>query len=143
MAKRNATAKWEGGLQDGGGTVALGTGSLEAPFSFSSRFEDGAGTNPDELMAASLAACFTMQLSGVLGNAGHSPESLETEANVILRQSDEGLAITRIDLVLRGSVPGIDQEEFATRAQEAKELCAVSNALAAVDEITLDARIET
>jgi len=143
MAKRNATAKWEGGLQDGGGTVALGTGVLEAPFSFSSRFEDGAGTNPDELMAASLAACFTMQLSGVLGNSGHSPKSLETEANVTLRQSDEGLAITRIDLVLRGSVPQIDQEEFAARAEEAKELCAVSNALAAVDEITLDARLET
>ena len=143
MAKRNATAKWEGGLQDGGGTVALGTGVLEAPFSFSSRFEDGAGTNPDELMAASLAACFTMQLSGVLGNSGHSPKSLETEANVTLRQSDEGLAITRIDLVLRGNVPQIDQEEFATRAEEAKELCAVSNALAAVDEITLDARLET
>jgi osmotically inducible protein OsmC len=142
MAKRNATAKWQGGLQEGGGTVSLGTGVLEAPFSFSSRFEDGAGTNPDELMAASLAACFTMQLSGVLGNAGHSPESLETEANVTLRQSDDGLAITRIDLALRGSVPGIDQEEFTARAQEAKDLCAVSNALAAVDEITLDAKLE-
>jgi osmotically inducible protein OsmC len=142
MAKRNATAKWQGGLQEGGGTVSLGTGVLEAPFSFSSRFEDGAGTNPDELMAASLAACFTMQLSGVLGNAGHSPESLETETNVTLRQSDDGLAITRIDLALRGSVPGIDQDEFAARAREAKDLCAVSNALAAVDEITLDAKLE-
>jgi len=142
MAKRNATAKWDGGLQEGGGTVSLGTGVLEAPFSFSSRFEDGAGTNPDELMAASLAACFTMQLSGVLDNAGHTPESLETEANVTLRQDDDGLAITKIDLTLRGSVPGIDQAEFATRAQEAKALCAVSNALAAVDEITLDATLE-
>jgi osmotically inducible protein OsmC len=142
MAKRNATATWEGSLQEGGGSVSLGTGILTAPFSFSSRFEEGAGTNPDELMAASLAGCFTMQLAGVLGNAGHTPESLATDANVTLRQSDEGLAIPRIDLTLRGRVPGIDQDRFAELAAEAKALCAVANALAAVDEITLDAQLE-
>jgi osmotically inducible protein OsmC len=142
MATRTATANWHGTLNEGGGTIALGTGILTAPFSFKSRFEDGEGTNPDELMAASLAGCFTMQLSGVLGQAGHTAESLETEANVHLRQSDAGLAITKIDLTLRGRVPGLDQEEFAGYAATAKDACAVSNALAGVDEITLDAQLE-
>jgi osmotically inducible protein OsmC len=143
MAKRTATAKWQGSLQEGGGTVALGTGVLEAPFSFKSRFEDGDGTNPDELLAASLAGCYTMQLSGVLGNAGHQPESLETDAEVHLSQSDAGLAIPQIDLTVRGRVPGIDQDEFAQQAATAKAACAVSKALAGVGEITLNAQLES
>jgi lipoyl-dependent peroxiredoxin len=142
MAKRNATAKWNGTLQEGGGTIALGTGELEAPFSFQSRFEDGDGTNPDELLAASLAGCYTMQLSGVLGNADSPPESLQTEANVTLRQSDAGLEISQIDLTVRGRVPGIDQGRFAEHAATAKAACAVSKALAGVGEITLDAQLE-
>jgi lipoyl-dependent peroxiredoxin len=142
MAKRNATAKWAGSLKEGGGTVALGTGALTAPFSFESRFEEGEGTNPDELMAASLAGCYTMQLSGVLGEAGLEPESLETDAEVQLHQGDDGLSISRIDLVLRGRVPGIDQAQFSEHAQTAKELCAVHKALAGVGEITLDASLE-
>jgi osmotically inducible protein OsmC len=142
MAKRNATAKWLGTLNEGGGTVALGTGALEAPFSFTSRFEEGDGTNPDELLAASLAGCYTMQLSGVLGQADSPPDSLETEANVTLRQSDAGLEIPKIDLTVRGRVPGIDQDAFVRHAQEAKAACAVSKALAGVGEIALDAQLE-
>lgn len=141
MAVRTATAKWEGSLKEGAGRVALGTGALETAYSFASRFENGEGTNPDELVAASLAACFTMQLSGVLGEAGHEPEALETEAEVHLRQ-DEGLKLARIDLRLRGRVPGLDQDGFAEHARKAKELCAISNALAGVGEITLDAQLE-
>jgi lipoyl-dependent peroxiredoxin len=143
MATRTAKANWNGSLREGGGTVALGTGALEAPFSFQSRFEDGSGTNPDELMAASLAGCYTMQLSGVLGEEGHEPEALETDAEVHLRQGDDGLAISRIDLRVRGRVPGIDQGQFAQHAQTAKELCAVHKALAGVGEITLDAALES
>ena len=142
MAKRTATAKWEGSLNEGGGTVALGTGAFEGPFSFESRFEEGDGTNPDELMAASLAGCYTMQLSGVLGSAGHTPESLATDAEVHLRQGDEGLSISQIDLRVRGRVPGIGQDEFAEHAASAKAACAVSKALAGVGEITLDAQLE-
>jgi osmotically inducible protein OsmC len=142
MAQRTATAKWEGSLQEGGGRVALGTGAFEGPFSFRSRFEDGDGTNPDELMAASLAGCYTMQLSGVLGAAGHEPEALETDAEVHLRQGDEGLSISQIDLRVRGRVPGIDQDEFTEHASTAKAACAVSKALAGVGEITLDAQLE-
>ena len=142
MAKRNATAKWQGGLPEGGGTVALGTGALEAPITAASRFEEGEGTNPDQLLAGALAGCFTMALSFVLGEAGTPPDSLETEADVTLRQSDEGITITRIDMTVRGRVPGIDQERFAEHANAAKAGCAVSRALGAVDEITLDAQLE-
>jgi lipoyl-dependent peroxiredoxin len=142
MATRTAKANWNGSLREGGGTVALGTGALEAPFSFQSRFEEGSGTNPDELLAASLAGCYAMQLSGVLGEAGHEPETLEADAEVHLNQGDDGLSISRIDLAVRGRVPGIDQAGFAQNAQTAKDLCAVHRALAGVGEITLDARLE-
>jgi osmotically inducible protein OsmC len=142
MTNRSATAKWQGALKEGGGTVALGTGALEAPISFSSRFEEGEGTNPDQLLAGALAGCFTMALSHVLGEAGNPPDSLESKADVTLRQSDEGLAITRIDLAVHGSVPGIDQDQFSEHARTAKAGCAVSRALGAVDEVTLDATLD-
>jgi len=143
MAKRNATATWQGSLQEGGGTVALGTGAIEAPISAASRFEDGEGTNPDQLLAGALAGCFTMAFSFVLSEAGTPPDSLETEADVTLRQADDGLTITRIDVTVRGRVPGIDQERFAEHANVAKSGCAVSKALGAVDEITLDAQLDS
>jgi lipoyl-dependent peroxiredoxin len=142
MTNRSATARWQGSLKEGGGSVALGTGAIEAPISFSSRFEEGEGTNPDQLLASALAGCFTMALSNVLSEAGNPADSLETQADVTLRQSDEGLAITRIDLKLRGSVPGIDQDQFAEHAAAAKAGCAVSKALGAVDEVTLAATLE-
>lgn len=142
MTKRNATAKWQGSLQEGGGTVALGAGAIEAPISAASRFEEGEGTNPDQLLAGALAGCFTMALSFVLSEAGIPPDSLETEADVTLRQGDDGLTITRIDMTVRGRVPGIDQAQFTEHANAAKSGCAVSKALGAVDEITLDAQLE-
>jgi osmotically inducible protein OsmC len=142
MTDRSATARWQGSLKEGGGSVALGSGAIEAPISFASRFEEGEGTNPDQLVAGGLAGCFTMALSHILSEAGTPPESLETRADVTLRQSDEGLAITRIDVTVRGAVPGIDRAQFAEHAASAKAGCAVSKALGAVDEITLDAELE-
>jgi osmotically inducible protein OsmC len=142
MTKRNATASWQGSLNDGGGSVALGDGVLEAPISRASRFEEGDGTNPDQLLAGALAGCFTMAFAFILSEADTPPDSLETKADVTLRQGDDGLTITRIDMTVRGRVPGIDQDRFAEHANVAKGGCAVSKALGAVDEITLDAQLD-
>ncbi|MDQ3572933.1 MAG: OsmC family protein [Actinomycetota bacterium] len=142
MAQRSSTAHWDGSLKEGGGTVALGSGAWEGPYTFKSRFEEGDGTNPEELIAAAHAGCYSMFLSGALGEAGHEPESIDTEARVHLRVSDAGPEIHRIDLVTRGRVPGIDAEEFSKQAQASKEKCPVSKALAAVSEITIDAQLE-
>jgi lipoyl-dependent peroxiredoxin len=142
VATRRATAKWQGTLNEGSGTLAVGSGALDAPYSFQSRFEDGAGTNPDELIGAAHAGCFTMALSGILGEAGHDPESLETNASVHLRMEDVGPTIARIDLEVHGLVPGIDQARFEEHARAAKEGCAVSRALAGVREINLNAQLD-
>jgi osmotically inducible protein OsmC len=142
MAKRNASVNWQGSLKDGSGTVGLGTGAIEAPITWASRFEEGEGTNPDQLLAGALAGCFTMALAFILGEAGTPPESLETKADVTLRQGDDGLSITRIDVTVRGRVPGIDQDRFVEHANGAKSGCAVSKALGAVEEMTLDAQLE-
>jgi osmotically inducible protein OsmC len=140
MPKRKAQARWEGSLQDGRGTMRMATGAYEGPYSFQSRFEEGDGTNPEELIAAAHAGCFSMALSGELGRAGHEPESIETEATVHLDKQEQGFAITRIALATRGRVPGIDQEEFERQAKIAKENCPVSQALAV--EISLEAALE-
>ena len=140
MPTRNAEAKWEGSLQDGGGTMFLDSGAFEGPYSWSSRMEEGTGTNPEELIGAAHAGCFSMQLSGVLGKGGHQPESVETSAKVQFEQQGEGWAITRVDLSTRGRVPGIDQSAFEEAAQIAKETCPVSQALAGT-EITLEATL--
>ena len=142
MTNRTATARWDGSLKEGSGTVALGTGAIEAPISWSSRFEEGEGTNPDQLLAGALAGCFTMAFAFILTEADTPPDSLETKADVTLRQGDDGLTITRIDVTVRGRVPGIDQDRFAEHASVAKSGCAVSKALGAVEEITLDAQLE-
>jgi osmotically inducible protein OsmC len=142
MAKRKATARWEGSLREGGGTLAVGSGAFEGPYSFKSRFEEGTGTNPEELIGAAHAGCFTMALSLILGEAGHEPESLETEAQVELRAGDEGVEIRRIELQTTGRVPGISADEFRDHAEAAKKGCAVSRALAGVSEITLQASLE-
>ena len=120
--------------------MKLGSGAYEGAYSFQSRFESGAGTNPEELIAAAHAGCFSMALSGELGRAGHQPESIETEATVHLDKQEQGFAITRIALATRGRVPGIDQEEFERQAKIAKENCPVSQALAV--EISLEAALE-
>jgi lipoyl-dependent peroxiredoxin len=141
MPKRKAQARWEGSLQGGAGTMAFATGAYEGPYSFQSRFEEGDGTNPEELIAAAHAGCFSMALSGELGRGGHEPESIETEATVHLDKQDQGFAITRIELATRGRVPGIDAEEFRRHAEVAKENCPVSQALAV--DISVDASLES
>jgi len=141
MPKRNATARWNGSLQEGNGTMRLGGGAYEGQYSFQSRFEEGDGTNPEELIAAAHAGCFSMQLSGVLGKAGHEVDSVETEATVHIEKVPEGFAIKRIELRTRASVPGIDNDEFQKHAEAAKEGCPVSQALAAVESIELNAEL--
>jgi osmotically inducible protein OsmC len=142
MARR-ATAEWKGDLQQGEGTLALGSGAFEGPYTFRSRFEEGAGTNPEEMIAAAEAGCFTMALSLALTENGTPPESLNTEAKVTLRNLDGVPTITGIDLTTRGRVQGVDEATFEKMAGEAKEQCIISRALAGVNDITLDAALES
>ncbi|MBA3328455.1 MAG: OsmC family protein [Solirubrobacterales bacterium] len=142
MATRNGSAVWKGDLKDGSGDLQVGEGVFEGAYSHSSRFEDGQGTNPEELIAAAHAACFSMALGNILSQSGHPGESVETTAKVSLRRGDDGPEIGTIELVTTGRVPGIDQEHFAKHAEEAKAGCAVSKALAGVGEITLTATLE-
>ena len=139
MPKRNADARWDGSLTEGNGTMHMASGSYEGPYSFQSRFEEGEGTNPEELIAAAHAGCFSMQLSGLLGAAGHEPESVETTATVHLDKAGEGFAISRIELDSKARVPGIEEDDFQRHVEEAKKICPVSQALAAVD---IEARAE-
>ena len=141
MATRDGTAEWRGDLRGGSGTVTVASGLFEGKYSFATRFEDEPGTNPEELIAAAHAGCFAMALSNILSEAGHSPESVRTTAKVHLRMVDGNPTISRIDLLTEGRVPGIDQDHFARHAQEAKEGCPVSRALAGVDEMTLEAKL--
>jgi osmotically inducible protein OsmC len=127
----------------GKGNMALQSRAYEGQYSFSSRFEEGTGSNPEELIAAAHAGCFSMALSGVLTEGGHEPESIKTDARVQILKAGEGFAIKKIELVTRARVPGIDDDAFQQAAQAAKENCPVSQALAAVPEITLDATLES
>lgn len=141
MAVRSADAQWNGKLKDGNGTMRMGGGGWEGPYSFASRFEEGQGTNPEELIAAAHAGCFSMALSGELGKAGHDPKSVATTAKVHLNKSDAGFSITRVHLETEAEVPGLDAGEFQKLAEAAKKGCPVSRALQAV-EITLDATLK-
>ena len=141
MPKRTANARWEGSLTEGNGTMRMASGAYEGPYSFQSRFQEGDGTNPEELIAAAHAGCFSMALSGELGRAGHDPESVETEAIVHVDKQGEGFAITRIELRTRARVSGISDEQFQEIAEAAKKGCPVSQALAAVESIELDAQL--
>ena len=141
MPKRTANARWDGSLIEGRGTMRMASGAYEGPYSFQSRFEEGDGTNPEELIAAAHAGCFSMALSAGLGEAGHSPESVETEAVVHLDKAGDGFAITRIELRTRANVPGLSDEEFQQIAEAAKKGCPVSRALAGVESIELDAQL--
>ncbi|GAA3229996.1 OsmC family protein [Dactylosporangium siamense] len=140
MPTRTSSARWEGDLKSGAGTVSTGSGTFQGSYSFPSRFESGEGTNPEELIAAAHAACFSMAFSNGLAKAGFTPTSVETTAAVQFGPVEGGFAITRIDLTSRGDVPGIDAGEFDKIAAEAKAGCPISKALAAV-EITLDAKL--
>ncbi len=134
------TAEWKGDVQNGTGTFTAGD-SIGGGYTFKSRFEDGPGSNPEQLIAAAHAACFSMALSGNLTRAGTAPESINTEAAVTLRMVDGVPTITKIALVTKGKVPGIDQATFSEQAQAAKAGCPVSRALAGVPEITLEATL--
>jgi len=141
MPKRIANARWEGSLQDGHGTMRMASGAYEGPFSFQSRFEEGDGTNPEELIAAAHAGCFSMALSGEIDRAGHEAESVETEATVHLDKVTEGFGIKRIVLRTRVSAPGLDESAFQEAAEAAKKGCPVSQALAAVESIEVEAEL--
>jgi lipoyl-dependent peroxiredoxin len=142
MPTRNATAEWQGDFKRGGGQVAAESGVFDTAYNFSGRFEDGTGTNPEELLAASHISCFIMALSVGLTQAGNPPESLSGSAAVTVDQVEGGFGITKIALTVRGRVPGLDADGFQQAAQGAKEQCPLSKALAAVKEITLDAALE-
>ena len=137
---RKAEARWEGDLRGGRGKIKLGSGAFEGNYSFGTRFEGAPGTNPEELLGAAHAGCFSMALSLFLGNAGHPPTKIETAATVHLNKVGEGFSITGIDLATRGLVPGISPAEFQRIADEAKANCIVSKALAV--PITLSATLE-
>jgi osmotically inducible protein OsmC len=137
MATRNGKAEWKGDLKGGSGTLSVGADVFTGPYSFASRFEDGAGTNPEELIAAAHAACFSMALSAILSADGHTPDSVQAQAKVHLRNVDGKPTIQRIDLEVHGEVPGLGDDEFRGYAEKAKADCVVSRALAGVPEIEL------
>ncbi len=142
MAKivRTASAKWSGGLKDGRGAISTKSGALsDYPYGFASRFEGVAGTNPEELLGAAHAGCFTMALSLILQEAGYTADSMDTSAEVTLEQVDGGYAITEVALTLKAAIPGIDDEEFQKLAGKAELGCPVSKVLKC--EITLDAAL--
>jgi len=141
MPTRTAHAEWNGPLDSGNGTMTFGSGAYEGPYSFESRMKEGTGTNPEELIGAAHAGCFSMALSGVLAGGGHPPESISTDAQVRFEQRGEGWAITGVQLTTRARVPGIDEDGFRQAAEAAKENCPVSQALTGT-EITLDATLE-
>src|SRR5215203_4786430 len=141
MPTRKATAHWEGSLKEGGGTVALGSGAFEGQYGFKSRFENGKGTNPEELIGAAHAGCFSMALSLMLGNEGLTAEKIETHAEVTLEKVGEGFEITASHLNVVAKIPGADQARFEQIANKAKEGCPVSKVLKA--KITMNARLES
>ncbi|HEV2856901.1 MAG TPA: OsmC family protein [Solirubrobacterales bacterium] len=141
MATRNGSAEWRGDLKGGSGSVTVGEGVFEGRYSFASRFEEGDGTNPEELIGAAHASCFAMALSLLLSEEGHPPDSVRAQAKVHLRNVDGLPTIARIELEAEGSVPGIDDDAFRSFAEKAKEGCPVSRALAGVPEIELSARL--
>jgi osmotically inducible protein OsmC len=140
MPKRTAQAEWNGDLPEGKGKMAFGGGAFEGQYSFGSRFEEGAGTNPEELIAAAHAGCFSMQLAGVLSAAGHVPDSVRTTAKISLDKDGDAFSITRSELETEAEVPGLSDDEFQSHAAQAKEICPVSRALGAI-EIALEARL--
>lgn len=141
MAVRTSTAVWEGRLKDGTGTMTLGSGAFEAPYSFTSRFEHGAGTNPEELIAAAHAGCFSMALSHALAEAGHAPIRVSTTARAHLEKDAKGFHIPKIDLECEADVAGINEEEFHKLANDAKENCPVSRLLKGSATISLTAKL--
>lgn len=141
MPARKAEASWSGNLQEGNGSLKLGSGAYEGPFSFSSRFESGTGTNPEEMLGAALAGCFTMALSAKLSREGFTVNNVHTTANVHLEKGESGFSISRIELQNEGSVSGIDEAAYKQAAEETKKTCIISRALASVPEISVEAKL--
>ncbi len=138
---RSSKASWQGTVPDGGGRIALGSGAFEGPFTLKARVEDvEKATNPEELIGAAEAGCYTMSLANLLSDAGHPPADLRTTAKVTLAQLDAGFSITKIELTTIGELSGVDQSRFAELAEQAKATCPVSRALAGT-EITVEATL--
>lgn len=141
MSGRKARSEWVGSLMEGKGNISVASGSLDGPFSFSSRVEDGKGTNPEELLAASLAGCYAMALNAALEKNETPAEKVEVEANAHLGKDDNGFAITRIDLEVKAEVPGMSDDAFQAIAEDTKKTCPISKALAATN-ITMKAELK-
>ena len=140
MPLRKAEAKWEGGLKDGNGVMKLGGGAYHGAYSWKSRFDEGTGTNPEELIGAAHAGCFSMALSGQLTNAGFVPERISTKATVKLEKTEAGFTVTSVHLDVIAKVPNASQDDFVTAANNAKSGCPISRLLNAT--ITMDAKLE-
>lgn len=140
MAIRTAKAQWDGTLQEGKGNMSFGSGAWSGAYSFSSRFEEGTGTNPEELIGAAHAGCFSMAFAGRLGKAGFAPKRVSTTANVHLTKGEAGFSISSVELKTEAEVPNIDEAKFQEIAEDAKKNCPVSRALAGT-EIKLDAKL--
>lgn len=141
MPVRKAEAVWEGNLKEGNGVMKLGSGAFDGPFSFATRFEEEPGTNPEELIGAAHAGCFSMFLSAVLTNAGFPPNRIHTTAKVHLGQVDGAPWITKIELTTEADVPGVDETTFMEQVEASKKGCPVSKALAGVKEVTVNATL--
>jgi osmotically inducible protein OsmC len=143
MAVRNASAKWEGTLKEGAGTLKLGSGAYEGQYSFSTRFEEGTGTNPEELVGAAHAGCYSMALNAALERNETPADYVDTTAKVHMTKDDSGLVINKIELITEAAVPGMDAETFQKFAEDAKEGCIISRLYAGgTAEITLDATLK-
>lgn len=140
---RTGSASWSGNLQNGNGTTSTGGGGLQhLNYSFRSRFENAAGTNPEELIAAAHASCFSMALSKILGDDGHPPERIHTKASLTMEKADAGFRITKVHLETEGQVPGVDEEAFRQSAEKAKENCPISMLLKpGLQSLTMEARL--
>lgn len=141
MPIRTASARWQGNLPEGSGTIRTGKGGYQGNYSFKSRFEEGEGTNPEELIAAAHSGCFSMAFSNGLASAGFTPNSVETTAKVHLDKTDAGFTVTRIELDSVGDVPGIDEGTFQKVAEDAKQNCPISRLLSPGAQISLNARL--
>jgi osmotically inducible protein OsmC len=141
MPVRKAEAEWNGTLREGEGRIKLGSGAFEGKYSFATRFEGAPGTNPEELIGAAHAGCFSMALSAALSRAGYQPKRIHTTADVTLDKVGDAFAITRIDLRCEAEIPDIDEQTFLKEANAAKENCPISKALKAVETINLEAKL--
>jgi lipoyl-dependent peroxiredoxin len=141
MPIRTASARWSGNLTEGSGTIKTGKGGYQGNYSFKSRFEEGEGTNPEELIGAAHAGCFSMAFSKGLADAGFTPNSVDTTAKVHLDRGDAGFSVTRIELETTGDVPGIDESTFQKMAEDAKANCPISRLLSPGAQISLTAKL--